>query len=56
MINGAKEPGEAKTPEAGVRLVNRIVRAIKMFELMLVNRLTDGEICFQIYHIFMNVL
>ena len=36
-------------------LVNRIVSAVKMFQPMPVNRLTDGETCFRIYHIFMNV-
>ena len=30
-------------------------KAVKMFQPMPVNRLTDGEICFQIYNIFMKV-
>ena len=41
--------------QSGVRLVNRIFSAVKMFQLMPVNRLTDGEICFQIYNMFMKV-
>ena len=36
-------------------LVNRIFSVVKMFQLMSVNRLTDGEICFQIYNIFVKV-
>ena len=38
-----------------LRLINRIASAVKMFQPMPVNLLTDGETCFQIYHIFMNV-
>ena len=34
------------------RLVNRMFSAVNMFQSMAVNRLTDGEICSQVYNIF----
>ena len=36
----------------GLGLVNRIFSVVKMFQPMAVNRLTDGEICLQIYLYF----
>ena len=38
-----------------VGLVNRIFSAVKMFQPIPVNGLTDGETCFQIYHLSMYV-
>ena len=37
-----------------VELVNRNISAVKRFQTIPVNRLTDGELCSKMYNIFMN--